>query len=140
MLCASLFGAALCSNAAHGETIAVLQGLDKTTARISTFEALLRWPHPRLGNIPPLDFLPLAEEGGLMRPLTSFVLEQALAQCARWRAEGRRLLVSCDRDMEGLVALATERQRARSGPAIADPLQPFLIVHNFRRKSATRFS
>ena len=61
---------------------------------ITTVEALLRWPHPRLGYIPPLEFLPLAEEGGLMQPLTSLVLDRALAQCASWRAEGRQLSVS----------------------------------------------
>jgi diguanylate cyclase (GGDEF)-like protein len=61
---------------------------------ISAVEALLRWPHPRLGYIPPLEFLPLAEEGGLMRPLTTLVLDQALTQCARWRVEGQNLAVA----------------------------------------------
>jgi diguanylate cyclase (GGDEF)-like protein len=61
---------------------------------ISAVEALLRWPHPRLGYIPPLEFLPLAEEGGLMRPLTTLVIDQALTQCARWRAEGQNLAVA----------------------------------------------
>jgi diguanylate cyclase (GGDEF)-like protein len=61
---------------------------------ITAVEALLRWPHPRLGYIPPLDFLPLAEEAGLMRELTTMVLEQALDQCNRWRAGGRKLSVS----------------------------------------------
>jgi diguanylate cyclase len=57
-------------------------------------EALVRWQHPRLGLMPPLDFLPLAEEAGLMGPLTRLVLEQALAQYAIWRAAGRRLAMS----------------------------------------------
>ena len=60
----------------------------------SAVEALLRWPHPRLGYIPPLEFLPLAEEGGLMRPLTTLVMDRALTQCARWRAEGQNLAVA----------------------------------------------
>ena len=51
-------------------------------------EALVRWPHPRLGLIPPLDFIPLAEEAGLMHSLTAFVLGRAVEQCAAWR--GRR--------------------------------------------------
>jgi diguanylate cyclase (GGDEF)-like protein len=68
--------------------------IDLRDGTIHTFEALVRWPHPRLGNIPPLDFLPLAEEAGLMRPLTSLVLDQALAQCADWRADGRNVSVS----------------------------------------------
>jgi diguanylate cyclase (GGDEF)-like protein len=57
-------------------------------------EALLRWPHPRLGFVPPLDFLPLAEDAGLMRPLTGFVLQEALAQCADWRSKGHNLTMS----------------------------------------------
>ncbi len=68
--------------------------LDLATGRVSTVEALLRWPHPRLGFVPPLDFLRLAEEAGLMRDLTTLVLDQALEQCARWRAEGRALSVA----------------------------------------------
>ncbi len=68
--------------------------IDLRNGTITAVEALLRWPHPLLGSIPPLEFLPLAEEANLMRPLTALVLEQALAQCARWRAEGRDLSVS----------------------------------------------
>ncbi len=68
--------------------------IDLRNGAVTAVEALVRWRHPRHGDIPPLEFLPLAEEGNLMRPLTSFVLDQALAQCARWRAEGRELSVA----------------------------------------------
>jgi predicted signal transduction protein with EAL and GGDEF domain len=64
------------------------------TGEISSLEALIRWPHPRLGMIPPLEFLPLAEEAGLIHSLTALVLDLALTQCAAWRAGGRRLTVS----------------------------------------------
>jgi diguanylate cyclase (GGDEF)-like protein len=64
------------------------------TGEISSLEALIRWPHPRLGMIPPLEFLPLAEEAGLIHSLTALVLDLALTQCAAWRAAGRRLTVS----------------------------------------------
>jgi diguanylate cyclase (GGDEF)-like protein len=64
------------------------------TGAITAVEALLRWPHPRLGLIPPLDFLPLAEEAGLMRPLTELVLDKALTQCRLWRADGRPVSIS----------------------------------------------
>ena len=73
----------------HGETLAV--------------EALIRWFHPRLGSIPPLRFLPLAEEAGLMRALTALVLEKALAQCAAWRGEGRRVSVSVNISASNLL-------------------------------------
>ena len=68
--------------------------LDLKTGRVATVEALARWPHSRLGYVPPLDFLPLAEEAGLMRDLTTLVLDQALTQCARWRSEGKALSVA----------------------------------------------
>jgi diguanylate cyclase (GGDEF)-like protein len=68
--------------------------LDLGNDEITTYEALLRWPHPRLGLIPPLKFLPLAEEAGLMPALTAWVLEQALAQCAAWRVAGRPVSVA----------------------------------------------
>jgi diguanylate cyclase (GGDEF)-like protein len=68
--------------------------LDLRTGRISAVEALVRWPHPRLGLVAPLDFLPLAEEAGLMQPLTALVFDDALAQCAAWRADGLSVSVS----------------------------------------------
>jgi diguanylate cyclase len=68
--------------------------VDLQTGEITAVEALLRWPHPRLGMVPPLDFLPLAEEAGLMQALTALVLEQAVTQCAAWHAAGRPLTVS----------------------------------------------
>jgi diguanylate cyclase (GGDEF)-like protein len=68
--------------------------IDLHTGEVSAVEALVRWPHPRLGMVPPLDFLPLAEEAGLMHALTALVLEQAVTQCAAWHAGGRPLTVS----------------------------------------------
>lgn len=68
--------------------------VDLASKEIVAVEALVRWPHPRLGFVPPLAFLPLAEEAGLMSPLTAFVLEEALAQCAAWRSGGSSITVS----------------------------------------------
>ncbi len=49
------------------------------------FEALVRWEHPRLGLLPPSRFVPLAEVGELITPLTCWVLERAAAQLERWQ-------------------------------------------------------
>jgi diguanylate cyclase (GGDEF)-like protein/PAS domain S-box-containing protein len=55
------------------------------SGEIAGFEALLRWPHPRWGMMLPGQFIPLAEETGLIVPLGSWVLGQALRDMARWR-------------------------------------------------------
>jgi diguanylate cyclase (GGDEF)-like protein len=55
-------------------------------------EALVRWQHPRHGLIPPLDFIPVAEETGLIAELGRYVLERACAQCAAWQGEFREPL------------------------------------------------
>lgn len=68
--------------------------LDLRAGAITSAEALVRWPHPSLGLIPPLKFLPLAEEAGLMPSLTELVLRDALEQCAAWRAGGSEMNVS----------------------------------------------
>lgn len=68
--------------------------LDLRTGEVNKVEALVRWRHPTLGMIPPVNFLPLAEEAGMMPKLTSWVLRTAVSQCHRWRAAGRQLRVA----------------------------------------------
>jgi diguanylate cyclase (GGDEF)-like protein len=51
-------------------------------------EALLRWRHPQLGDIPPTDFIPLAEDSGHIRCIGSWVLREAITQLSRWEAAG----------------------------------------------------
>ncbi|HTN63661.1 MAG TPA: EAL domain-containing protein [Devosia sp.] len=58
--------------------------LDIATRKVVTCEALARWDHPDLGNIPPSIFIPLAEEIGLISEITAWVLESATAQCLSW--------------------------------------------------------
>jgi diguanylate cyclase (GGDEF)-like protein len=64
------------------------------TGEIGSVEALVRWNHPRLGFVPPIEFIALAEDAGLMRELTGLVLDEALAQCARWHADGLQIAVA----------------------------------------------
>lgn len=58
--------------------------IDLHTGRFSGVEALLRWQHPQLGYISPDDFIPVAEQTGLIRHLTYWVLDNALAHVAAW--------------------------------------------------------
>ncbi len=66
-------------------------------------EALVRWEHPQRGLVPPGDFIPLAEHTPLIRPLTRYVLDAALEQCARWRDAGRTLTVAVNVSARNLL-------------------------------------
>ncbi len=71
--------------------------VDLATDRIVGFEALVRWQHPVRGLVPPLAFISLAEETGLIVPLGCWVLETACRQAAKWRdarPNGPRLAMS----------------------------------------------
>jgi diguanylate cyclase (GGDEF)-like protein len=62
--------------------------LQMTSGRVCGAEALVRWPHQRLGLINPDDFIKLAESSGLITPLTYWVLDAALRQSYAWREQG----------------------------------------------------
>ncbi len=66
-------------------------------------ESLVRWQHPELGLIPPGDFIPIAEQSGLIGPLTRYVLERAVAECKAWRAAGRDLSVAVNLTVRDLL-------------------------------------
>ena len=59
--------------------------IDLATNRVLGAEALVRWIHPTLGFVAPDDFIPVAEQSGLIGGLTRVVLTSALEECARWR-------------------------------------------------------
>jgi diguanylate cyclase (GGDEF)-like protein len=54
------------------------------TLQVTGMEALLRWQHPERGNVPPAEFIPLAEEIGLIVPLGEWILRQACTDAATW--------------------------------------------------------
>jgi diguanylate cyclase (GGDEF)-like protein/PAS domain S-box-containing protein len=84
---------------------------------LSSVEALLRWEHPQRGLISPAEFIPVAEESGLIEPIGRWVMDRACAQAARWHAshpDFRPLGISVNlsvrqftrRDLEATVASA----------------------------------
>jgi diguanylate cyclase (GGDEF)-like protein len=66
-------------------------------------EALLRWHHPELGFVAPDEFIPLAERTGLIVPLTTYVLDRALGQCATWVSDGIDIGVAVNISVRNLL-------------------------------------
>ena len=77
--------------------------VDIDTRRVVGAEALVRWHHPDRGLVQPDDFIPLAEQTGLIRPMTLWVLRTALRDCVRWRAAGHELSVAVNLSVRSLL-------------------------------------
>jgi diguanylate cyclase (GGDEF)-like protein len=73
------------------------------SGQVTGVEALLRWNHPLWGNVPPDEFIPLAEHTGLIKPLTRLVLETAVRQCVAWREAGTPVLMAVNISMRNLL-------------------------------------
>jgi EAL domain-containing protein (putative c-di-GMP-specific phosphodiesterase class I) len=114
------------------------------TGRVIGLEALVRWRHPRLGPLPPLDFLPLAEDAGLMGPLTELVLDKSLHQCARWRDDGYPVSVSVNLSTTSLlspqlpatIAEALERHGLSADALVLEITETTAISDFVRAKAA----
>ena len=77
--------------------------VEMATGRVIGVEALVRWPHPVEGLVPPDEFVPLAERTGLIGPMTDFVLRTALAQCRLWGKTGNHLSVAVNLSARSLL-------------------------------------
>ena len=77
--------------------------IEPETGRVDGVEALIRWHHPERGLVSPDAFVPIAERTGLIRPLTLWVLEAAIRQCAAWRRSGLDLRVAVNLSASSLV-------------------------------------
>jgi diguanylate cyclase (GGDEF)-like protein len=79
---------------------------DLRDRRVVALEALLRWVHPTRGEVPPSDFIPLAEESGLIVPIGRWVLEEACTRAAAWNVSGHRA---------GIAVKVSPKQLSRDG-------------------------
>jgi len=100
--------------------------VDATSLQVTAAEALLRWQHPERGVVSPAVFIPLAERGGLIEEIGDWVMNEALAQAARWRDLGLRMR----------VAINVSGQQMRAGDFV-DRLGKGLARHQL---SASRFT
>jgi diguanylate cyclase len=73
------------------------------TGEVRSVEALLRWKHPERGLIGPGEFIPLAQQTGLIRPLTLYVIGEALRQCQAWERKGLELAVAVNVSARNLL-------------------------------------
>ena len=76
---------------------------DLASGKVSGFEALVRWQHPEHGLIPPGQFIPFAEMGDSIRPLTYWMLEQAIQKCRAWHQQGNTFSVSVNLSTRNLL-------------------------------------
>ena len=80
---------------AHNELVLYFQPqIDFKSNRINGVEALVRWQHPKHGLLGPDKFIPLAEQTGMIKPLTYYVLRSALRHCEGWQRTGLDLSMS----------------------------------------------
>ncbi len=103
--------------------------VDVASGLTVAFEALLRWRHPQLGPVPPLKFIPVAEDTGQIEAIGAWVLGQALAQVVRWRAAGHehlRVAVNLSAQQlrtDGFVALVAQGLQRHGLPGAALELE-----------------
>ncbi len=95
--------------------------VDLKTRSVVGAEALLRWPHAKRGYVSPAEFVPLAEQTGLIRPLTRWVLDRATGDARSWERSGRRLP----------VAINVSARSLQDG-RIVDDVEEALLTHDLR--------
>lgn len=89
--------------------------------QVAGLEALVRWVHPERGKVPPDEFIAIAESSGLMPHLTEYVLDTALAQVARWRAQGLFVPVAVNVSPRDVHTPGSRGPSPRGSPGTVSP-------------------
>jgi diguanylate cyclase (GGDEF)-like protein/PAS domain S-box-containing protein len=92
------------------------------SGRIAGFEALVRWQHPERGLVPPMEFIPTAEEIGLIVPISDFVIAEAVAQLERWQE-----IFGVDRHLHVSVNLSSKHL---AHPGLVPSIGNLLLAHH----------
>jgi diguanylate cyclase (GGDEF)-like protein len=85
---------------------------DLSTGEIESVEALVRWQHPKRGLVFPDEFIPLAQQTALIKPLTLYVIEEAIGQCLAWQKEDIHLGVAVNLSPRNLLDTTFPQQVA----------------------------
>jgi diguanylate cyclase (GGDEF)-like protein len=117
--------------------------VDVALGLVTGVEALARWKHSKSDSIPPDQFIPLAEETGLIKPLTLWALDAALAQCRRWREAGVdlgmavNLSARCleDAELPGVVADLLARRRTPAASLILEITESAIMRDSARAQA-----
>jgi diguanylate cyclase (GGDEF)-like protein/PAS domain S-box-containing protein len=80
------------------------------SGEVAAVEALLRWQHPERGLVLPNDFIPVAQQTSLIRPLTQYVIDAALQQCRTWLDEGLQLSIAVNVSIRNLLDMEFPQQ------------------------------
>lgn len=88
--------------------------VELVSQKIIGAEALLSWRHPELGVISPAEFIPIAEQTSLIKPITAWVIEEAVRQIAAWKREGISTCVSINLSARNLTDESLPRQLAET--------------------------
>lgn len=100
--------------------------IDLHTGSVYSMEALCRWIHPTRGFVPPDRFIALAEQKGLIKPLTDSVLNQGLQQTASWHQSGIKIRVSINLSVRNFM-----------DPQLPDVLAELINHHDFEPQYLT---
>ncbi len=111
--------------------------IDIATGRLCGAEALIRWQHAERGFMPPDSFIPIAEQSGFIVPLTAWILDSAIRECAEWHRQGIQIPVAVNISARNLqdpnittVILETLEQHSVSNNSLIVELTETAVMSN----------